>query len=64
MQTEEIDQMFTRLNHRQHLFTNHVLRLAELDSEGNQLFLTGGPGVGKSAVLKAIDIGLEHFYNQ
>ena len=42
----------------------HVLRVAELDEEGHHLFLTGGPGVGKSAVLKFIDIGLHDIYNK
>ena len=61
---EELDEKMSILNCDQRLFVEHVLRLAERDEESNQLFLTGGPGVGKSSVLKVIDLGLEEIYGR
>ena len=64
MPSHEIDAMMRRLNHEQRLFVHHVLRLTELDRRGQQIFLTGGPGVGKSHVLKTIRAGLDDIYGR
>ena len=62
VECHEIDSQLRRLNHQQRMFLFHVLRLAELDEKGHQLFLTGGPGVGKSAVLKLLRHCLDDVY--
>jgi hypothetical protein len=48
---EQIDVLFRKLNHQQQLFVANILKRVESESESEFIFLTGGPGVGKSEVL-------------
>ena len=64
VQPHELDAKLRRLNHQQRMFLHHVLRITELNENSHQLFLTGGPGVGKSAVLKVLRLCLDDIFGR
>ena len=61
---EEIDVLYRKLNHQQQLFVANILKRVEAETESELIFLTGGPGVGKSEVLKVIDFGIDNIYSK
>ena len=61
---EEIDILYRKLNHQQQLFVSNILRRVESECESEFILLTGGPGVGKSEVLKVIDFAMDAIYSK
>ena len=54
--------MIGKLNHQQRLFAHQIWKSCEEGCEEKHVFLTGGPGTGKSFLLQTIDIGLQKIY--
>jgi hypothetical protein len=61
---QEIDIMTRKLNHQQRIFVSNILMRVEAEKESEFIFLTGGPGVGKSEVLKVIDFGMDAIFSK
>ena len=55
--------MFQKLTHDQRIFVSNILRRVENQTESELIFFTGGPGVGKSEALKALDYGMDSIYS-
>ena len=60
----EINSMIGKLNHQQRLFAYQIWKLCEAGCEEKHIFLTGGPGTGKSFLLQTIDAGMKKIYDR
>jgi ATP-dependent DNA helicase PIF1 len=58
---DELSALVRQLNARQRAFLDHVFYALKYERD-LKVFLTGGAGVGKSKLIKAIDMLVSHFY--
>ena len=61
MEDDEYHQLLRTLNMKQREFFHHVLTWVKTKDESMYVFLSGGAGVGKSVVVKALYQGLQRY---
>ena len=60
----EFNSMVGKLNYQQRLFANQIWKLCEAECEEKHVFLTGGPGTGKTFLIQTIDIGMKKIFDR